>query len=276
MSSLFPIAIISAVVIVLLLKIYFGNNRAKREPLPTNVVRLHQFNACRPLPSCSPFVMKLETYLRMAKIKYCNDFSMTFGKRKGKIPWIELNGEEIEDTNFIMDHLNEFFQVDLDKDLSDEDRAKAHALKRMMEENTRWASITNVRFQNSAHISHTLKAANLPSYLYLIFRYVLAGKVHKDMKKHGIGRHSTEEIQSIAIGDLKAVSAVLGHKKYMFGDQPSTIDAAMFGIISNIIYGNPPESSLTLYVKDYLPNLNSYVERIKSNFWPDWEQRCVH
>ena len=96
------------------------------------------------------------------------------------------------------------------------------------------------------------------------------------MYKHGIGRHSNEEIQSIAIEDLKAVSAVLGSKKYIFGEQPSTIDAAAFGIISNIIYGNPPESSLTLYVKNNFQNLISYVERIKENFWPDWEQRCVH
>lgn len=138
------------------------------------------------------------------------------------------------------------------------------------------ASITSVRFQNSQHISHTLKAANLPSYLYLLFRYVLAGKVHKDMYNHGIGRHSNEEIQSIAVEDLKAISAVLGNKKYMFGDQPSTLDAAVFGIVSNIIYGNPPESTLTLYIKNNLQNLNAYVERIKENFWPDWDQRCIH
>lgn len=74
----------------------------------------------------------------MADIKYCNDFSMTFGKRKAKIPWIELNGEAIEDTSFIIDHLNKVFHVDLDKNLCDDDKAKSHALKRMLEENTRW------------------------------------------------------------------------------------------------------------------------------------------
>lgn len=138
MLSLIALSLVSTAFIALFLKAYFRNKHGNTQPLAKNVVRLYQFTACRPMPSCSPFVMKLETYLRMANIKYCNDFSMTFGKRKAKIPWIELNGEAIEDSNFIIDHLSQVFDIDLDKNLSDIDKANAHALKRMIEENTRW------------------------------------------------------------------------------------------------------------------------------------------
>ena len=68
----------------------------------------------------SPFALKLETWLRMNGIKYvviityCNRhrhqsffpryeniFSMKFSS-KGQIPFIELNGEEIPDSNIII------------------------------------------------------------------------------------------------------------------------------------------------------------------------------
>ena len=55
---------------------------------------LHMFPRHRHRPSGSPFVIKLETYLRMAGIKYEVDTSKPMGP-KGKSPWITFNGEEV-------------------------------------------------------------------------------------------------------------------------------------------------------------------------------------
>ena len=50
-----------------------------------DVVILHQFPRGRITPSISPFVMKLETYLRMADIKYVVQFLIFFLIRRENV-----------------------------------------------------------------------------------------------------------------------------------------------------------------------------------------------
>ena len=73
----------------------------------------------------------------MVKIPYENDFRMIYSKR-GKMPWIEFNGQEIADSNFCVQFLSKEFQVDVDSDLSATERGIAHSILTMLEENTYW------------------------------------------------------------------------------------------------------------------------------------------
>ena len=50
------------------------------------------------------FSLKLETWIRLNKIPYENVHSIKFSK-KGQIPYIELNGEQIADSNIIIPKL---------------------------------------------------------------------------------------------------------------------------------------------------------------------------
>jgi len=101
------------------------------------VVILHQFERSSYIPNLSPPCLKLETYLRMAKIPYECDFGFKPSK-KGKMPWIEYNGQEIADSNFCIEFLNKEFRVDVDEGLTDEQRGVARAVLVMIEENTYW------------------------------------------------------------------------------------------------------------------------------------------
>ncbi|VDO57252.1 unnamed protein product [Haemonchus placei] len=73
-------------------------------------VYLVQFPRAGCIPSPSPFALKVETWLRMADIPYTN-ISNEFTKMssKGQIPFVEVNGRQVADSNFIIDHLIEEF-----------------------------------------------------------------------------------------------------------------------------------------------------------------------
>ena len=103
----------------------------------SGAVVVYQFKKGGSVPSISPFVIKLETYLRMAGINYVNNYDGKFSK-KGKIPWISFDGQEIADSSFCIQYLNKKFNIDLDKHLDDTQKAIAHAYIKMMEENTLW------------------------------------------------------------------------------------------------------------------------------------------
>ncbi len=60
--------------------------RQKWDGVAENTVVLHMFKRSKIKPNGSPFVMKLETFLKMAGIDYEVDFEQPLGG-KGKTPW---------------------------------------------------------------------------------------------------------------------------------------------------------------------------------------------
>ena len=76
-----------------------------------DMVYLYQFPLVPKVRTISPFALKLETWLRVNKIAYENIETMTFSK-KGQMPYIEFNGEEIPDSNVIIATMKKYFDVD--------------------------------------------------------------------------------------------------------------------------------------------------------------------
>ena len=134
-SAYFGIASVAFLIIYFLAKRFQGKD--KKRPTRRGTVVLHQFSASEITLSSSPPCLKLETFLRMAKIPYENEYGLKFSK-KGKIPWIEFNGQEIADSNFCIQFLKREFNVDIDSHLSDSEKAIAHSVRTMLEENTYW------------------------------------------------------------------------------------------------------------------------------------------
>ena len=135
------ISVYVGIAAVAFLVIYFLAKKSQRKstrPVKPNTVVLHQLAPFEPSAvSGSPPCVKLETFLRMTKIPYESDYRVKFSK-KGKMPWIEFNGQEIADSNFCIRFLNKEFKVDIDSHLSDAEKAIAHSVLTMLEENTYW------------------------------------------------------------------------------------------------------------------------------------------
>lgn len=111
-------------------------------------VYLYQFERCASLPSSSSHCLKLETFLRMANIPYENvDHKMRYKSTKGDMPFVELNGREIAETDVIIEELSKEFKIDLNSDLTAEQKVIAHALESMLENHTAWI-IKHWRFKH--------------------------------------------------------------------------------------------------------------------------------
>ncbi|XP_070539809.1 failed axon connections homolog isoform X2 [Ptychodera flava] len=239
---------------------------------PKDTVILCGVRRWRDMPCLfSPFPLKLETYLKFAKIPY----KVALGKGKGpkgKIPWIEYNGLKICDSNLIIEFLNEEFKIDLNKNLNPEERAVGRAFQKMAEENMFWGHAYWLFRQDHAEwpsISAILKM----TVKYLIFPFVRR-KLKKQMYGHGIGRHTEQELFSIVKKDLRALSTFLGEKKFLFGNEPCEYDCAIFGQLAQQLWCFFPGSPQKILMKGDLKNLEKYCQLMKEKFWPDWEQ-CI-
>jgi len=89
---------------------------------------------------------------------------------------------------------------------------------------------------------------------------------------HGIGIHTSEEIESFGKEDLQVLSDLLGEQDYFFGDSPSSLDVVAFAHIAQLVY---MDSEIKYGLRDWLmekcTNLVALCDRLKAKAFPDWE-----
>lgn len=202
------------------------------------MIRLYIFPASlRGTPNPSPFCLKLEAALRLTGVPHQVCYETDPRKApKGKLPFIEIEGARIGDSALILDHLKEKLGVDLDRGLSDAERAQSHMIQRMLDERLYWV-IVHSRWIDEANwpTVRSLFFSGLPFPLSLIVPRLARKSVRTALHAHGLGRHTVEEIHALGGQDLDALAAMLGDKPFFFGDKPTLADAAVFATFVNIV-----------------------------------------
>lgn len=236
------------------------------------MVTLYHFMRIWGIPDGSPFCVKLETYLRMAKIEYKPDTTFDIRKSpKGKMPLIEHKGQLISDTSFIIDYLKKEFGDSLDTHLSDRQKAEGLCIQRLVEEHLYWVMVYFRWVPEEAW--KQLKPAffgHMPMPLKLFVPDLLRKNIINQLKGHGLGRHSEEEIVKIARDDLQALSNILENKSYFLGEKPTSYDASVFGLLTNL-YQCPipsPIKSVALELK----NLVGYEQHLTHEYFSDLDK----
>src|SRR5215471_11575809 len=82
------------------------------------MITLYTFGPAFGLPDPSPFVTKAEVLLKMAGLAYQTDLTGFRRAPKGKLPYIDDDGERIADSTFIRWHLEKKYGVDFERGLS--------------------------------------------------------------------------------------------------------------------------------------------------------------
>jgi glutathione S-transferase len=233
------------------------------------MIKLYQFAPAWGLPNGSSFCLKLETYLRMANLSYEVVSSSDLSKApKGKMPYIEDNGQTIADSNFIIDYLTTTYGDRLDHHLNATEKAIALAMRRLIEENLYWVVVYS-RWQEPANWE-TVKHAffnDLPPILRSLIPPLARKSITKSLYGHGMGRHSRTEIYQIGIQDTTALSNFLADKPFFMGEQPTSLDAVAYSYLANVLW--TPIVSPIKEAAQNLPNLEAFCDRMKQRFYVD-------
>ncbi|XP_067666039.1 failed axon connections homolog [Haliotis asinina] len=256
--------VVAVASVVVLRKILF-----KGKEYPRDIVILHQIGRGPYAPSLTPFAVKLETYLRMARIPYQNVHSLKMSS-KGKVPWIEYNGKTVADSTLCINFLNEKLGVDLNKHLSPREKGVAMAMQIMTEDHMYWF-LALFRYVYDNDKTFIKERSKIGFIVVWIFKYMVA----KHTRAQGLGRHTEVEVTQMFKKDLQALSDFIGDKKFLMGDEPCESDCAVFGQLSQFYWHFLGTGHENLF-RDKYPNLAAYCERMKETFWPDWDQCNTH
>ena len=103
-----------------------------------------------------------------------------------------------------------------------------------------------------------------------------------------MSRQEEALIWEMANKDLAALSLWLGEKKFFHGSKPSSLDCTVFGHLAQFLFidigfpqkvytiAMPALKQLKHYLQTYLENhcqnLVAFVNRMKEEYWKDWDE----
>jgi hypothetical protein len=256
---------------------YVTNKRVLQrwKQTPKDVVILHTLGRGKTVPNNSAFALKLETFLRMANIPYQLDHSTPFAPTTGKTPWITLNGENYVDSQLIIEFLStKFTKYYHPPNYTAEQKANGHVLRILMDEHFAWGMSTWRWFYDENMLNNIRKLFDVPSERALrTFTRNANKRVTTNGWAQGILRLGKENVFRVMSDDLRALSTILGKRKFLLGDEPCSDDCAVFGMLAQVLWCMP-DSPYEKLVTEELLNLTEYCVRMKETFWPDWE-KCL-
>jgi glutathione S-transferase len=236
-------------------------------------------------PDLSPFVVKLETWLRLSGIPYEGRIGNLNAMPKKKLPVVEIDGMTICDSSAIIRYLQNRYPDALnDARLDPKQRAQAAAIKALLETHLyfvavyfRWAVDRNMAIYKPVMIDYARRIAPPPARPLVgaiapLLMPVVRRKVLRQAWEQGTGRHSYDEIAQMGIEGWQAVADLLGDQRFLLGDEPTTIDATGFAWIHTTV-AHPFESPVRDFVSQHA-TLMAYHERIAQRCWPELAQNA--
>jgi len=251
-----------------------------------DVVYVYQFSRTPIVPSISPACLKLETWLKLSGIKFENiNHNSKLRSKRGLLPFVELNGEEICDSDFIIKQLaTKFGKEDPGVNLSADQKNVQHAMVTMVENHLQWA-IMHWRVRN---VDNTLKGFQLDlqnmmgtkmpaALLNFAFKHTMIRKGMKKVKAAGFNGYTAEEIEQFGKEDIKVLSDLLGDKQFFFGDDPNHLDLVAFSQLALVLNIDDSEKGVKCPLKDFVnaecTNLVGHYNRMKDRTWGDhWDE----
>jgi len=237
------------------------------------MIKVHKFGPAFGLPDSSPFVVKVETYLRLTDQKYEAVSSDVRKAPRLQLPYIDVDGKIIPDSTAIVDHLEGKRSGKLDAHLDAKQRAVGLAFKSMLEEHLyfgllfmRWATDEGwAVFEPS--LREMLGSMGVPS----LMRGMIAKSARKQVigrtKTQGLGRMPRTEVAAACSKIVDAVSEQLGDSSYFCGDKPTTYDATVYAFTAGVLC--PAFDNELLKHAATKKNLVAYADRVQERYWKD-------
>jgi glutathione S-transferase len=232
------------------------------------MITLYAFGTAFGLPDPSPFVTKAEVLLKMAGLAYRIDNTGFRRAPKGKLPYIDDDGERIADSTFIRWHLENKYHIDFEKGLSAEHRAVGWAFEKMAEDNLYWA-LVDARWFDEPNFAKGPRGffRKIPAPVRPLLIAFIRRQLKRTLYGQGMGRHNRAEIVALGTRSIVAIAEFLGTKPFFMGSEPTGVDATIFAFVAGTLC--PHFDTPLRTAAEYHNNLRRYIGRMTARYYPD-------
>jgi glutathione S-transferase len=231
------------------------------------MITLFTFGPAFGLPDPSPFVMKGEMLLKLAKLPYQVNTKGFLRAPKGKLPYMDDDGTVVADSTLMRLHFEQKYGIDFDRGLTERDRGIAWAVEKMLEDHVYWV-LVYWRWMDDGNFERG--PANIfkrvPALIRPFVKKKVRGRVRRSLYAHGISRHNEAEMTAMSNRAFDALSQLLGDNRYLMGSEACGADATAFAFVAGAlapVFESPAHAKARS-----LPNLVAYRDRMMAEFYP--------
>ena len=212
------------------------------------------------LPDNNPYGLKVFAFLKLAKLPFQHEniFDPSEAPR-GQLPYIVDDGNHVGDSDSIIAYLIEKFQLNIDTALTASERTTDLMIRRTLDDlywvmsYSRWKDPQFwPQFRDELRKTHSS----------LTISGLEAAQKYNFQRYHyqGIGRYEPSDVYKRGLADLEVLASVIGDKRFLFGSEPTSIDAGVYGFLANI-YFYQIDTPLRKFVALH-PNLVGHCETV--------------
>jgi len=202
------------------------------------MIKLYGFGKHMGVIDPSPFVLKVDAFLRMAGLPYEMVIRADNLKHapKKKLPYVEYDGNKVADSYFILRELTQRYGVTLDDHLSEEQASQFELMSRAIDESLYWSLVYSrwVLDEPWAVVKETFFGP-LPAPVRWLVPNMVRKDVIKTLYRQGTGRHSKDEILLMADRVFSSLSVLLAENSYFSGERVCSFDATAYGMLAEFI-----------------------------------------
>jgi glutathione S-transferase len=184
----------------------------------------------------NPYGLKVFAFLRLCELPFRHEhiFDASSAPR-GQLPYIVDGDESIGDSETIISHLISKYRLAIDADLTASQHTTGHLITRMLDDlywvmsYSRWHDSRFwplFRDEILATHSNVTEQSLEKARKYNFERYYY----------QGIGRYEPDAVFARGVSDLQALANLLPDRGFLFGAQPTSIDAGIYGFLANIYF----------------------------------------
>jgi glutathione S-transferase len=184
----------------------------------------------------NPFGLKVFAFMRLCGLAFEHRHVLdTSLAPRGQLPYLVDGEDTIGDSDSIIAHLTRQYDLDIDRGLSQKQSNLDYMVRRTLDDLYWIMSYSRWRderfwpsFRDAVLAAHPdIQASDLE-----------AAREYNRLRYHyqGIGRYQPEQVYARGIANLRVVADLLVDSSYVFGGNPTTIDAAIYGFVANIYF----------------------------------------
>ena len=241
------------------------------------MIRLYRSGRFETLGDASPFVCKLETWMRMARVPFEAEVlpvtTLLQNAPRKLIPYIDDGRERLGDSSLIIRYLQDKYDDPLgDRTLSHDQVMLGSLIKTLCEHELFYIMIYG-RWIDGDYLSFSRFLARQEPEDRRAQAAELSLKYVKDMlNAYRIGRYEPEFVQQALQEKLEVLSHFLGDQPWLLGNVPSMFDAGLYAILASFIHFPLPNKHVEI-ARGY-ENLVAYCDRIKATVYD--QESWVH
>lgn len=182
----------------------------------------------------NPFGLKVYAFMRLCGLSFEHRHILdTKQAPRGQLPYLVDGDESIGDSDAIIAYLRQHYGLTIDEGLSRGQQGLDFLLRRTLDD-LYWP-MSYSRWKDERFWPLFCEAL-IATHSELSESDLVAAREYNQLRYHyqGIGRYEPAQVYQRGIADLEVVSNVLGSRAFVFGEEPRSIDAAVYGFVANI------------------------------------------